>query len=118
VVFARSFDERFHRSLVHAGILPSWIANEGDEWTLVQGDEIEMPGLPEALEPGVPIVVRNLTRGTQITVSHALGERDVQQVLAGGILEHGSVNSRKNKRRRDDAPRPTAREPVTGGIEA
>ena len=85
-VLARGFDAEFHGHLVHAGILPLRLAHEADLRAIEPGDELEIPGLPEALAPGKPLVVRNLTRGSQYTPQHDLAPRDIAILEAGGLL--------------------------------
>jgi aconitate hydratase len=86
VVIAVSIAPDYRRHLVHAGILPLRFVVAGDHGGLGEGDELEIPGLPDALEPGVPLVVRNLTRGTRFTVRHDLNARQLDTVVAGGLL--------------------------------
>ena len=50
------------------------------------GDELELPDLPDALEPRKPVVVRDLTRGTQVLLKHDLTAREIERVRAGGLL--------------------------------
>jgi hypothetical protein len=45
-----------------------------------------VPGLPETLEAGRPLVVRNLTRGLQLAVHHPFDAYEVDVWRAGGIL--------------------------------
>ena len=61
----------------------------GDPGELAVGDELEIPGLPDMLEHNKPLVVRNLTRGTQLTLLHDLTEREIELVRAGGLLAAG-----------------------------
>jgi aconitate hydratase len=86
VVLARSFDPGFRRQLVNAGVLPLRLRVEADYRTLAPGDELEVPALPESLQPGRPIEVRNLTRGIQHTLPHDLDARETVTVRAGGLL--------------------------------
>jgi aconitate hydratase len=84
-VLARSF-ARIHRAnLVNFGILPLTIA-DADYRTLAQGDELEVPGVREALKRGGPLAVYNRTRGTQLQGQHDLTPREVEILLAGGLL--------------------------------
>jgi hypothetical protein len=50
------------------------------------GDELEMPNVPEAFVSGRPIVIRNLTQGSQYTLRHALGAHQVERLRRGGWL--------------------------------
>jgi aconitate hydratase len=54
---------------------------------IVEGDELEIPGLPDALWEGAPLVVRNLTSGTRFTVRHELNTRQLETVASGGLLK-------------------------------
>ena len=42
------------------------------------------------LEHNKPLVVRDLTRGTQTTLHHDLNEREIEVVRAGGLLSAGA----------------------------
>jgi aconitate hydratase len=85
-VLARSFAPSFRKQLVLHGLLPLRFATPGDYDHVRQRDELEIPDLPEGLEPHKPLVVRNLTRGTQYTVRHELAARELVTVRAGGLL--------------------------------
>ena len=45
-----------------------------------------MPGVPEALVSGRPIVVRNLTRAPSTRFTHALDAHEVERLRRGGLL--------------------------------
>ncbi len=83
---ARSWENAFRCELVQAGVLPLRLARAADYDRLSSGDELELPTLPEGLEPGRPLVVRNLTRGTQIVAVHDLSAREIAIARAGGLL--------------------------------
>jgi aconitate hydratase len=85
-VIARSYAPGFVRRLTHAGVLAAEFRHERDEREIGRGDELEIPGLPGALEPGKPLTVRNLTRGSQYTVAHRLDVRGIDWLRAGGLL--------------------------------
>lgn len=85
-MFARSFDPEFRKLLFQHGRLALRFGAEGDESQMDLGDELEIPDLPEGLEEGKPLVVRNLTRGVQVTVHHDLDEAGVDELRAGGLL--------------------------------
>jgi len=87
-VLAQSF-ARIHRAnLVNFGILPLLFVNPSDYGEIAQGDELEIPDVREAIHRGDHIVVRNLTRGTEIMVTHNLSPRQREIVLAGGLLNY------------------------------
>jgi aconitate hydratase len=85
-VIAVSFGDEYHRQLLNSGVLPLRFAVAADRNDIGVGDELEIPGLPDGMEPGFPLVARNLTRGTQFTVKHDLNRREIATVLAGGLL--------------------------------
>ena len=84
--FARSYAPDWRARLVRAGVLPLRLDAAADFAALVPGDELELPGLPHALEEGRSLAVRNLTRGTQLLAHHDLDEHDLAIVGAGGLL--------------------------------
>src|SRR4030095_11054753 len=85
-VLARSFGAAWRADLVAQGILPLAFSVETDGADVAAGDELEIPDLPDGLEPGRPLVVRNLTRGLQLTLRHDLNPREIATVRAGGVL--------------------------------
>jgi len=90
-VIARSFDPVFRRRLLEAGALPLAFARGTDLDAFTAGDEIELPTLPHGLEPGRPLVVRNLTRGTQLDVRHELDARAIAIAQCGGLLNYAAA---------------------------
>ena len=85
-VLARSYAPGAARALVHAGVMPLLLTQEGTLELLERGDELELPGLPEALVPARPLTARNLTRGTHVTLGHDLSEGAIAVLRAGGLL--------------------------------
>lgn len=86
-VIARSFARIHAANLVNFGILP--LILEGDiDGLFAVGDEWRIPGVRQALRSGLPLTVQNLTRGTSFQVRHTLSPRQVEVVLAGGLLNY------------------------------
>jgi len=85
-VLARSYAPGAAQALVHAGVMPLLLTQEGMPGPLERGDELELPGLPEALVPAHPLTARNLTRGTHVTLGHDLSARAIAVLRAGGLL--------------------------------
>jgi len=85
-VLARSYAPGAAQALVHAGVMPLLLTQEGMPGPLARGDELELPGLPEALVPAHPLTARNLTRGTHVTLGHDLSVRAIAVLRAGGLL--------------------------------
>jgi aconitase A len=90
-VIARSFDPGFRSRLLQAGVLPLKFARPSDLDGFAAGDELELPTLPHGLEPGRPLVVRNLTHGTQLDVRHDLDAHAIAVAKRGGLLRYAAA---------------------------
>lgn len=86
VVMARSFDPADREALASQGVLPLSAGVGPGLERLAAGDEVELPDLPEGLEPRRPVVLRDLTRGQQLLLRHDLDATQVALVRAGGRL--------------------------------
>jgi aconitate hydratase len=87
-VITKSFSRIHHANLVNVGILPLTFADEEDYEALSQGDELEISEIHEALKTGAPLTVHNHTQDETYPVEHGLAERQVQILLAGGLLNY------------------------------
>ena len=86
-VVAKSIERIHSANLVNFGILPLLFINGSDYEALSQGDDLVIEGVRDALRGGADrLVLRNITRGTQIPVSAALTARQRSIILAGGLL--------------------------------
>lgn len=80
---------RIHRAnLINFGLLPLTFVNEADYDTIAQGDEIAVDNLTEQIKAGNEITVKNVTKGTTFTVTHDLTGRQIDIILAGGLLNY------------------------------
>ena len=86
-VFARSFARIHAANLVNFGILPLMLGEVADD-ALAEGEEWRIPRVREQLASGGPMRVENLTQGTSFEVRHSLTPRQVQVLLAGGLLNY------------------------------
>src|SRR5262245_5242722 len=86
VVIAESFAPAHRAELILHGVLALRPAPDTEPGELALGDELEFPGLPEMLERNKPLVARDLTRGTQVTLFHDLSTREIEWIRAGGLL--------------------------------
>jgi len=87
-VVARSFARIHAANLVNFGILPLILEGDVDDSLLTVGDEWRITGIREALRSGGPLTVYNLSRGGSFHVRHSLTPRQVEVVLAGGLLNY------------------------------
>ena len=82
----KTFARIHFANLVNFGILPLVFDDPSDYDRVDQGAELEMPDVRHCLQKGLPIVVRDKTRGTELVCRYELTERQIAVVLAGGLL--------------------------------
>ncbi len=85
-ILARSFAAEHRAELTRHGVLTLRFAGGEEQEGPHEGDELEIPGLPEVLEPNRPLAVRDLSRGAQFALHHDLTRRGIEMVRAGGLM--------------------------------
>ncbi len=85
-VIVKSFARIHKANLVNAGILPLVFADPSDYDRLAQGDALMIENVRENLRDGTPLTVTNKTQGYQFQATHELSNRQVDALLAGGLL--------------------------------
>jgi aconitate hydratase len=88
IVVAIGFARIHHENLVNFGVLPLAFADPDDYARIEQGDFLAFDGLHAALREGRPITLEDYTRGLRIRVTCALSPRQVDILLAGGLIPH------------------------------
>ena len=84
-VIAKSF-ERIHRAnLVNFGILPLTFINPEDYDGIEQNDKLDIVD-PSNITSTNSLTVNNLTKNASYQVEHNLSPRQLNIVLAGGVL--------------------------------
>ncbi len=86
VVIAKSFARIHWQNLANFGVLALEFDNSADYDGVAQDDVLVFTNLRQALADGDPITVANTTQGTTFTVRHRLSDRQIQHVLAGGLI--------------------------------
>jgi aconitate hydratase len=86
VVLAIQFARIHRENLVNFGVVPLTFIDPADYDRIDQGDVLAIRGLCDALRGTAPVVVENQTRGTQIRANHALTPRQVEMLVAGGLI--------------------------------
>lgn len=94
VVLAKSF-ARIHRSnLINFGILPLQFAAPADYDKIEQEDILIVESVRESLKAGARMSVRNKTKNQTYEAEHGMNARQVEVVLAGGLINFVRRNSK------------------------
>lgn len=95
-VLAKSFARIHWANLINFGILPLTFENELDYDRINQGDALEMPSVRTEVESGQSISLRNVTRNFEVKMKHTFTRRQIELLLAGGLLNHIKQGSSGN----------------------
>lgn len=87
-VIAKSFARIHHANLANVGILPLEFARPSDAERVAQGDLLRIADVHGALRAGSNIVVENVTGGWTFEVVADLSARQIDVLLAGGMLNY------------------------------
>jgi aconitate hydratase len=85
-VLARSFARIHHQNLVNFGVLPLVFADPDDYERIQEGDDLELADVRSRLPQDQPIEVHNHTRSETYRCSHGLTSRQIEMVVAGGLI--------------------------------
>jgi len=85
VVIAKKFARIHWQNLVNFGVLPLTFADPGDYDHLEQGERLHFADLRQALQKGARLCAR-LANGNELVLEHALSPRQVDLLLAGGLI--------------------------------
>jgi aconitate hydratase len=86
-VVAKGFQRIHADNLVNFGVMPLMFRNPDDYESLDQDDELSLCNIPKGLEEN-SLVLRNLTKGTDIPLVHELSQRQTEMISAGGALNY------------------------------
>jgi aconitate hydratase len=86
VVLAVSFARIHWQNLANFGVLALEFTDAGDHDRIRQGDVLLLAGLRDALVTGNGIHVHNRTRNEDYSVRHTLSPRQIEMLLAGGLI--------------------------------
>jgi aconitate hydratase len=84
-VIVKSFARIHLANLVNFGIVPLTFTNKDDYATIERGDKLEID--LTTLESG-NIALKNLTKGTEVKLTHSLSETEIAVLKAGGKLPY------------------------------
>ncbi|MEV8147002.1 aconitate hydratase [Arthrobacter sp. NPDC080073] len=98
-VLAVSFARIHWQNLANFGVLALEFADTADHGRIQQGDVLLLPNLRDALVNGTDILVQNQTRDEAYPVRHGLSPRQIQMLLAGGLIPWLRGRSARDARR-------------------
>jgi len=87
-VIAKSFARIHKANLVNFGILPLTFASDNDYKETALDDILTINDLKQSLLSGEQVIAVNTTSGKQIMLNHDLDKRDIDILIAGGLLNH------------------------------
>jgi len=87
-IIAKSYARIHYTNLINLGIMPLTFANPEDWESLELGNELEISGIHEALRMGKTLEVKNLTGNKTFQLTHRFTKREVDLILAGGLLNY------------------------------
>lgn len=87
-VIALSFARIHKANLLNSGILPLTFIDKEDYGRIAQDDEILLEDLHRQIADGDTLVVQNKTKGYSFKVKLEASPRQIQVLLAGGLLAY------------------------------
>lgn len=87
-VVAKSFARIHMANLINSGILPMTFVDEADYDRISDGDALVLENAREQIKAGDELTLINKTANTTIKVKVALSDRQVDIMLAGGLLNY------------------------------
>lgn len=85
-VIAKSFARIHWQNLVNFGVLPLRFADPDDYERIAHGDTIRLESLHTALAAGPELTADNLTKNQRYRLRHDLSPRQIEIILAGGLI--------------------------------
>lgn len=92
-VIAKSFARIHMANLINSGIIPMTFENEADYDSIDMNDELLIEAAIEQVKAAGTVRVKNLTKQTEFNVKLSLSDRQVQMILAGGLLNYTKVSN-------------------------
>jgi aconitate hydratase len=86
VVIAKSFARIHWQNLANFGVLALEFDDPDDYDTIDQDDTLRITGARDTLADKDTVQVENVTKDSSFTVRHRLSPRQVNDVLAGGLI--------------------------------
>lgn len=87
-VIVKSFARIHVANLINAGIIPLTFADEADYDRISLGDRLVLPDVRGRLTRRESLVLKNETTGEEIALNAGFSDRQVDMLLAGGLLDY------------------------------
>lgn len=87
-VIVKSFARIHVANLINAGIIPLTFSNEADYDRISLGDRLVLSDVRGRLVRREPLVLKNETTGEEIALNAGFSDRQVDMLLAGGLLDY------------------------------
>lgn len=87
-IVAKSFARIHSDNLINSGILPLTFVNEADYDNIDLGDELVMENAREQIKKAGEMTLLNKTKNIAVKVTTSLSARQVEMILAGGLLNY------------------------------
>ena len=85
---------RIHRNnLINFGILPLTFKDEKEFERVEQGDQLGIEKIRDRLQANGSLTIQNMTQGRVFEASHGLNEREIEILLAGGLLNYTRMSA-------------------------
>jgi aconitate hydratase len=85
-VLADSYARIHWQNLANFGVLALELADPEDRESIEQGDVLVVEDVRDAIQQGEELTVRNQTQDRDIAARHRLSSRQVEMLLAGGLI--------------------------------
>ncbi|MCQ2471533.1 MAG: aconitate hydratase [Clostridia bacterium] len=92
-VITKSFARIHCANLVNAGIIPFTFKNAEDYDKISVNDELQLPEIRDVIANGKDAILKNITTGEEYALDYQLSQRQVDVLLAGGLLDYTRENS-------------------------
>jgi aconitate hydratase len=87
-VLVKSFARIHMANLINSGILPMTFANESDYDKIDLEDVLVIENARDQIKAGSVITIQNKTKNCEIKANVSLSDRQVEMMLAGGLLNY------------------------------
>lgn len=87
-VIAKSFARIHAANLINSGIIPMTFANEADYDLIETGDVLVLENAKQQVKSGTEMMIKNITKNKDIKVNIAFSDRQIEMILAGGLLNY------------------------------